>query len=220
MNIIVFGNGVMANILADCVQENDKIVEIIDPLNFEMKKVIADIIIDFSNHNATKNLIDFAKFNNLPIFIATTGQNEEELYMINEAKKDINIKLCTNTSVGINLINEIVKNISKVLYDYDVEIIEKHHRRKIDAPSGTALTLAKNIQETRDLEIVTNRIGKRQDNQIGISSVRAGNIVGEHSVIFAKEDEIIEIKHTALSRKIFGVGAIRMAKEFLDEIKQ
>ena len=214
MKILIFGNGVMANIVKDCVKEPNIYVDMVNPLENIAVNADFDVIIDFSHHSATKKLLEFAKEKNKPVLIATTGHTSEEEKIIKEYSKYIYIIKATNTSIGVFSLNKLVKLATTLLYDYDIEIVEAHHNRKIDSPSGTAKTIAKNIQNVKkDLDIVTNRTYKRESNEIGIHSVRAGNIVGEHKIIFAGEDEVIEIKHTAFSRKIFAIGAIKLAEK-------
>lgn len=215
MKILVFGNGVMANIVKDSIQNEDIFVDMIDP--FDVKKIEKDfdVIIDFSHHLVTNTVLNLAKEYSKPLLIATTGQTEDEMKAIENASKYIPILKMTNTSLGVKVLNKLSKLATQLLEDFDIEIVEAHHNRKVDSPSGTALTLAKNIQEVRNLKIQTNRVGKREKNELGIHSVRGGSIVGEHTAIFAGEDEIVEIKHTALSRKIFAVGAIKFARKLL-----
>lgn len=215
MKILVFGNGVMANIVKDSIQNEDIFVDMIDP--FDVKKIEKDfdVIIDFSHHLATNTVLNLAKEYSKPLLIATTGQTEDEMKAIENASKYIPILKMTNTSLGVKVLNKLSKLATQLLEDFDIEIVEAHHNRKVDSPSGTALTLAKNIQEVRNLKIQTNRVGKREKDELGIHSVRGGSIVGEHTAIFAGEDEIVEIKHTALSRKIFAVGAIKFARKLL-----
>lgn len=214
MKILIFGNGVMANIVKDCVKEPNIYVDMVNPLENIAVNADFDVIIDFSHHSATKKLLEFAKETNKPVLIATTGHISEEEKMIEEYSKYIYIIKATNTSLGVFSLNKLVQLATTLLSGYDIEIVEAHHNRKIDAPSGTAITIAKNIQNVKkDLDIVTNRTAKRENNEIGIHSVRAGNIVGEHKIIFAGEDEVIEIKHTAFSRKIFAIGAIKLAEK-------
>ena len=177
-------------------------------------------IIDFSHFTLIDDVLEAGIDKKVPALIATTGHSEEQLAKIQEASKQIPIIKATNTSVGVNIVNEIVAFATKLLKDFDIEIVEKHHNRKIDAPSGTASTLLEivkeNLNDGNDYRTVYGREGhsKRAEKEIGVHSIRGGNIVGEHSVIYAKNDEIIEIKHEALSRKMFSDGAVK-AIEFL-----
>ena len=176
----------------------------------------ADVIIDFSHHSALPSLIEYSKKTKTPIVIATTGHTEEELSLIEESAKEIAIFRSGNFSLGINLLITLVKQAAKTLgSDFDVEIVEKHHNKKLDAPSGTAIMIADAIASERDeSEYVYDRHSvrkAREQKEIGIHSVRGGTIVGEHEAIFAGENEIVTISHSAASREIFATGAIRAA---------
>ena len=178
----------------------------------------ADCIVDFSHPSAFDGLLDYALERKIGIVFATTGLSAEQVEKIHAASLQIPIFYSANMSVGVNLLIDLVTRAESVLKDsFDVEIVEKHHHRKVDAPSGTALAIADAIRENSDknYEYVYDRHAvrqKREENEIGIHAVRGGTIVGEHSVIFAGNDEIVEIKHTALSRDIFAEGALRAAK--------
>ncbi len=176
----------------------------------------ADAIVDFSHHSALPALLDYAKKTHTPLVIATTGHTDEELQMMKEASKDVAIFFSGNFSIGINLIMSLAKQAAKTLgLDFDVEIIEKHHNKKLDAPSGTALMLANSIAEEREeTELVYDRHSvrrAREPKEIGVHSIRGGTIVGEHEVIFAGTNEIVTISHSAASREIFATGALRAA---------
>ena len=176
-----------------------------------------DVIIDFSVPKATFKVLEFAKKEKTPIVIATTGFSKDELEKIEELSKEIPIFRSANMSLDINMMAEIVKKVAKVLQDTDIEIIETHHNRKIDSPSGTAILLADAINEVLEnkKEYDFNRMQKREPrnkNEIGFSSIRGGNIVGEHTVAFFGENETLEIKHTSYSRQVFVEGAIKSAK--------
>ena len=176
----------------------------------------ADVIIDFSHHSAIHSLIEYAKQTKTPIVIATTGHTEEELALIEESAKEIAIFRSGNFSLGINLLITLVKQAAKTLgADFDVEIVEKHHNKKLDAPSGTAIMIADAIaSEREESEYVYDRHSvrkAREAKEIGIHSVRGGTIVGEHEAIFAGENEIVTISHSAASREIFATGALRAA---------
>jgi len=185
----------------------------------------ADVIIDFSTASAVPEILDYAVNRKIPIVICTTGLTDDIIIKINESSKEIPIFKSANMSLGVNLISQILKRISKTLYNasFDIEIIDKHHNQKLDSPSGTALLLADSINTSlgNKLEYIYDRskvMEERKKDQIGIHSLRGGNIVGDHSIIFAGQDEIIEIKHQALSKTIFAVGAINAAI-FLKEKK-
>lgn len=176
-----------------------------------------DVIIEFSVPKATFKVLEYAEKEKTPIVIATTGFSNDELEKIEELSKEIPIFRSANMSLDINLMAEIVKKVAKVLQDTDIEIIETHHNRKIDAPSGTAILLADAINEVLEnkKEYDFNRMQKREPrnkNEIGFSSIRGGNIVGEHTVAFFGENETLEIKHTSYSRQVFVEGAIKSAK--------
>lgn len=194
----------------------EKIVAFIDSIKeIDINEKI-DVVIDFSHFSKLNNLIDGCVARNYPLVIATTGYSGEILEKIVEASKKIPILLSSNTSLGINAINDILeKLVPKLEENFDIEIIEKHHNKKIDSPSGTAITLLKTIQNSLHdkYSVVYGREGmaKRDQKEIGVHAVRGGTIVGEHTIIFAGEDEIIEISHKALSKKIFAVGALKCA---------
>lgn len=176
-----------------------------------------DVIIDFSVPVATMKILEYAKENNVPIVIATTGLSEEEKQKIKEYSKTIPIFQSANMSYDINLMKKVVAGVAKNLNQTDIEIVETHHNRKIDSPSGTALLLADSINNALDnkMEYNFNRFQnreKRKKNEIGFSSIRGGNIVGEHTVIFFGENESFEITHKAYSRGVFAEGALKGAE--------
>ena len=178
--------------------------------------VDADAIVDFSHHAATKTLTDYAVLKKIPLLIATTGQTDEELGLIRAASKTIPVFFAANYSLGIAALIQAAKAIVKLYPDADIEIVEKHHNRKLDAPSGTALSIARAISSVRDGETVFcyGRGGqmKRQKNEIGIHAVRLGNIVGEHEVLIGTDNETITLKHEAHSRALFADGALAAAR--------
>ncbi|MDE7170400.1 MAG: 4-hydroxy-tetrahydrodipicolinate reductase [Oscillospiraceae bacterium] len=180
--------------------------------------VEADAVIDFSHPAALEGLLDFCTARKLPIVLATTGYSEEQLTRIKEAAKSIPVFRSANMSLGVNVLLELVKRAAALLgEDFDVEIEERHHRRKLDAPSGTALMLADAAAQALpyEAEYVYDRhsVRKPRDRrEIGISSLRGGTIVGDHTVVFAGRDEVIEISHHAASREVFAVGAVKAAK--------
>lgn len=181
--------------------------------------VAADAIIDFSNASAVDGLLDYCETKQIPVVLCSTGLSEEQLAKVDEASKKVAVLKSANMSLGINTLMSLLKQAVKVLAPagFDVEIVEKHHNQKLDAPSGTALALADSINEAMDnrYEYVydrSDRRAKRDAKELGISAVRGGTIVGEHEVIFAGTDEVIEFKHTAYSRAVFGKGAIQAAK--------
>lgn len=186
----------------------------VDPHEFSG---VCDVIIDFSNVSSGDSLLDYCLKHNTPIVICTTGQNDAQLAQIEQASHKIPVFRSGNMSLGINLMLELLRKCAKVLSDgFDVEIIEKHHNQKLDAPSGTAIMLADAVNESLpyDADYIYDRHDrreKRSSNEIGISTIRGGTIVGEHSVLFCGRDEIIEIKHSAQSREVFAVGAVNAA---------
>ena len=179
----------------------------------------ADCLIDFSVAAAVDNLLDYCVANNLPCVLCTTGLSEEQLSKVAEASKKVAILKSANMSLGINLLLKMLKEAAGVLAPagFDMEIVEKHHNLKVDAPSGTALALADSINEEFDneYEYVYDRSARREKRpkkEIGISAVRGGTIVGDHDVIFAGADEVITFSHTAYSKAVFGKGAVQAAK--------
>lgn len=189
---------------------------ILDDINkFDLK---ADVLIDFSVASATSNFIYYCTKKNIPAVICTTGLDKKTDDLIINASHEIAIFKSANMSLGINIINLILQKFSQMLFDFnfDIEILEKHHNKKLDAPSGTALlfadTIKKSVRESLNLDYSHNHL--RNKNDIGIASIRGGTIVGEHEIIFAGTNETIQIKHTAQSREIFALGAIK-AGEFI-----
>lgn len=179
----------------------------------------ADAIIDFSSAKATDKLLEYSATRQIPVVLCSTGLSEEQLAKVEETSKKVAVLKSANMSLGINTLLKLVQDAAKVLATagFDMEIVEKHHRLKVDAPSGTALALADSINEAMDnkYHYVYDRSQKREkrdDKEIGISAVRGGTIVGEHEIIFAGQDEVIEFKHTAYSKAIFGKGAVEAAK--------
>lgn len=232
-NIILRGcNGKMGQVISEIVEmdENAVIVAGIDisqnrmnkyPVyqNFSQCKVKADVIIDFSAPVHLEEMLEFAKNRGIGIVLCTTGFSKEQLELINQTADYIPILRSANMSMGINLIMKLVQEAANVLADsgFDIEIVEKHHNKKVDAPSGTALALADAMNEVlrNEYEYKYDRSKERiarNKKEIGISAVRGGTIVGEHEVIFAGTDEVIEIKHTAYSKAIFAKGAVQAAK--------
>ena len=182
-------------------------------------QVEADAIIDFSSAKATDKLLEYSAARQIPVVLCSTGLSEEQLAKVEETSKKVAVLKPANMSLGINTLLKLVQDAAKVLATagFDMEIVEKHHRLKVDAPSGTALALADSINEAMDnkYHYVYDRSQKREkrdDKEIGISAVRGGTIVGEHEIIFAGQDEVIEFKHTAYSKAIFGKGAVEAAK--------
>ena len=231
--IILHGcNGRMGRVITNLVEKDDtvKIVAGVDVFQ-EIKNeypvfgsinecnVEADVIIDFANVSAVDDLLEYSRNKNVPVVLCTTGLSKEQINKIDEVAKEVAIVYSANMSLGINTLFKILSSISSLLSNagFDIEIVEKHHNQKLDAPSGTALALADVINKelNDELEYVYNRSDVRQKRgkkELGISAVRGGTIVGEHEIIFAGEEEVIEIKHTAYSRNVFAKGAIEAAK--------
>ena len=198
----------------------DKNFPIYNDINKIKEKV--DVIIDFSTPKATFKILEYAKQTKTPIVIATTGFSKDELKKIENLSKEIPIFISSNMSVDINLMAQIVQKIAKVLSSADIEIIETHHNKKIDAPSGTAILLADAINEVFNKEktYTFDRMQKREQRnkkEIGFSSIRGGNIVGEHTVEFFGENVSLEITHKAYSRQVFAEGAVKAAKFLLNK---
>lgn len=225
-------NGHMGKVISELVAKDDAI-EIVAGIDLNTEEnfgypvfanimdcdVEADAIIDFSVAVAVDALLDFVKEKGIPVVLCTTGLSDEQLAKVEEVSKDVAVLKSANMSLGINTLMKLLKMATEVLADrgYDIEIVEKHHNQKLDAPSGTALALADVINESKDnrYEYVFDRSQKREkrsDNEIGISAVRGGTIVGQHDVIYAGTDEVIEIQHTAYSKAVFAKGAIDAAK--------
>ena len=229
LRVIINGySGSMGKVLTKCVNEDSELQLVCgssrDELEVPFKTYLkmsdvkedADVIIDFSHHSAIEEVLAYATKTKTPLVIATTGFNEQELNKIREASKIIPIFHSSNMSLGVNVLVKLVKEAAKALNGFDIEIIEKHHNKKLDAPSGTAVMIADGIKEVLpESEYIYGRHGrsdKRSSNEIGIHAVRGGTIVGEHTTIFAGHDEVVEIKHTAQSKDIFAKGAIAAAK--------
>lgn len=181
--------------------------------------VAADVVVDFGNSSAVDGLVDACIEKKLPLVLCTTGLSEEQLSKVRAAADKIPMFKSANMSLGINLIQKILKANAAVLAEagFDIEIVEKHHKMKLDAPSGTAIALADSVNEglREPKEYVYDRSSRREvrpEGEIGISAVRGGTIVGEHDVIFAGQDEVVTFSHTAYSRAVFGKGAIEAAK--------
>ena len=182
-------------------------------------QVEADAIIDFSSAKATDKLLEYSAARQIPVVLCSTGLSQEQLAKVEETSRKVAVLKSANMSLGINTLLKLVQDAAKVLAaaGFDMEIVEKHHRLKFDAPSGTALALADSINEAMDNQYHyvydrSQKHEKRDDKEIGISAVRGGTIVGEHEIIFAGQDEVIEFKHTAYSKAIFGKGAVEAAK--------
>lgn len=233
VKIIMHGcNGHMGQVISDIV-EKDPDAEIVAGIDIadqgknsypvftdiDACQVEADAIIDFSSAKATDKLLEYSAARQIPVVLCSTGLSQEQLAKVEETSRKVAVLKSANMSLGINTFLKLVQDAARVLAaaGFDMEIVEKHHRLKLDAPSGTALALADSINEAMDNQYhyVYDRSQKREkrdDKEIGISAVRGGTIVGEHEIIFAGQDEVIEFKHTAYSKAIFGKGAVEAAK--------
>ena len=231
--IIMHGcNGKMGQVITG-IAANDADVEIVAgidlrddghnpyPVYASLKEcsVEADVIIDFASAKAVDALIDYIKETKIPAVICTTGLSDEQIASINAASEEAAVLRSANMSLGINTLFKLLQDAAKVFASagYDIEIVEKHHNQKLDAPSGTALALADSMKEVLDdgyfYRYDRSQLRQKRDpKEIGISAVRGGTIVGEHEVIFAGEDEVIEFKHTAHSKAVFAKGAVEAAK--------
>lgn len=181
-----------------------------------------DVLLDFSRPEALTDILKLSTKNNKPAILCSTGYTDEELLLISEKSKVIPLFRSANMSLGVNLLNSLLKKIVPTLYEnYDIEIIEKHHNQKVDSPSGTALLLADTIKDSipNESNYIYGRSGKRkrEKNEIGIHAIRGGSIVGDHYIIFAGSGEIIELSHKAISREVFAVGALK-ACEFMSDV--
>ena len=225
-------NGVMGQVITGMAKDMEglKIVAGIDLKNdkengypvyasLEECKEEADVVVDFASPKAADHLMDFCAEKQLGLVLCTTGLSEEQIQKVKETAKKTAVLRSANMSLGVNLLLKLVQDAAKVLAGsgFDIEIVEKHHNQKKDAPSGTALALADSINESlgNQYHYVYDRSTvrqKRDAKEIGISALRGGTIVGEHEVIFAGTDEVIEFKHTAYSRSVFGKGAVEAAK--------
>lgn len=217
MKIIILGGGAMGKVLAGAAEENDEfeVVGMIDPLKGEKLSDIsdADAVIDFSNPANLDMIKEYCTEKNCAAVIATTGYTEEQQRDIELLGTEVPVVFSANYSMGVNIMKRIISEITPVLSgSFDIEIIEKHHNKKLDAPSGTAKMLLEAADPSNEFEHIFGREGNRKrGHEIGVHAVRAGTIAGEHTIIYAGEDEILEIKHTAGSKRIFAAGALKAA---------
>ena len=230
-NIVISGaNGKMGKVINSVISEREdcRVIAGID-INTEIYadfpivstpdelKEKPDVIIDFSHPMALDGLIDYALSTGTPLVLATTGYSDEQIAKIKKSSEQIPVFFTFNMSLGINLLVELAKQATTILGNqFDIEIVEKHHNQKIDAPSGTAIMLADAINETLDnkMQYTYDRHSqrkKREKNEIGMHSIRGGTIVGEHDVIFAGRDEVITLSHQATSKEVFAVGSVNAA---------
>jgi 4-hydroxy-tetrahydrodipicolinate reductase len=231
--------GVMGHIVAECAAAADdfQVVAGLDraddfdgafPIygDFDKCQEAADVIIDFSHFSAFPKVLAFAEKRQMPLVVATTGLSDDDQKAMEEKSKTFPIFKSANMSLGINVMADVLKQISPILKAFDIEIVEAHHHRKVDAPSGTALLLADAVNdglEAAGLDKKRYTYGrhgldcKRSEDELGISAIRGGTIPGVHLALYAGDDELIEIKHTALSRKIFGNGALTAARFLVNQ---
>lgn len=229
VKLIMHGcNGQMGQVITKLVAEDDRVTIVagIDsytgipnsyPVFESIKKcdVDGDVIVDFSNAGAVDELLAYCTSNQMPVVLCTTGLSEEQLAAIEQASEKTAVLKSANMSFGVNMLLKLLKDVAKVVVPagFDIEVVEKHHKRKVDAPSGTAIAMADAMNEALDQQYSytydrSQERRRRDPKEIGISAVRGGTIVGEHEVIFAGAEEVIEIKHTAYSRAVFAKGAL------------
>ena len=221
MKVIINGySGTMGQVLTKCVADDEELELVagispkhhdVDGFNtyssFADVKEDSDVVIDFSNPLALDGILEYCLKTKTPVVLATTGYNDEEMEKIHEAAKQIPVFLSFNMSLGVNILLKLVKEAAKNLANFDIEIIEKHHNKKVDSPSGTAVMIANAVKEIREQsEFIYGRHGRT-----------GGTIVGEHSAIFAGNDEILEINHSARSKNVFAEGAIAAAKYLVNQ---
>lgn len=233
VKIIMHGcNGKMGQVITKIVKEDaqaeivagiDKYMGIANDYpvfdSIEKCDVEADVVIDFSNAAAVNGLLEYCVTKQVPVVLCTTGLSEEQLKKVKIASEKVAILKSANMSLGVNMLLKLLQEATKILAPagFDIEIVEKHHNQKVDAPSGTALAMADSINEVLNQEYTytydrSQERRKREKKEIGLSAVRGGTIVGEHEIIFAGEDEVVEFKHTAYSKAVFATGAVEAAK--------
>ena len=233
VKIIMHGcNGKMGQVISQLLKE-DKQAEIVAGIDlFDNREngypvftniwdcnIKADAVIDFASSKATDALLDYCIRRELPVVVCTTGLSEEQLWNISETSKKVAVLRSANMSLGVNMLLKLLQSAAKVLAPagFDMEIVEKHHKHKVDAPSGTAIAMAESLNGALDNAYTFNfdrshERKAREENEIGVVAVRGGSIVGEHDVIFAGTDEVVTFSHTAYSKVIFAKGAIQAAK--------
>ncbi|CAA6818398.1 MAG: 4-hydroxy-tetrahydrodipicolinate reductase (EC [uncultured Sulfurovum sp.] len=237
---IVGSTGRVGNLLIDALLHDDVLplstVHVFDDLKRDLPKDIlvtnsmkallenCDVVIDFSAPIATQTLFEAALENPTPLVVATTGFTEHQQNLMDEASTKMPVLYASNMSAGIALLKQLVEQVSRTLNDFDIEIVEHHHHHKVDAPSGTALTLGEFAAKGRDLDLdkvrVSGRdgqVGARSKDEIAVMALRGGDIVGRHTVGFYNDGEFLELNHTATSRETFSKGAIRAAKWLVNQ---
>lgn len=237
---IVGSTGRVGNLLIDSLIGDEVlplgVVHVFDDLKRDLPKDVlvtnsmkvllenCDIVIDFSAPDATQELCEMALLNPTPLVIATTGFTKHQQNLLTEASKEMPVLYASNMSAGIAILKQLVEQVSATLRDFDIEIVEQHHRHKVDAPSGTALTLGEFAAKGRGLDLDDVRIsgrdgqiGARSKDEIAVMALRGGDIVGRHTVGFYNDGEFLELNHTATSRETFSKGAIRAAKWLVNQ---
>ncbi len=228
MKIVIHGYGTMGKIVHKLAHNKGfEIVGIIDEADDMQNKITYDdlltidydILIDFSNYNLIDTLLNYLEKKPHKAIIATTNLSDEQLRKISELTKDVAIFQDYNTSYGVYVLDKMVQHMTKLLDEYDIEIVEKHHRYKEDSPSGTAKRIINSIHNVKDVNDVYDysNLGRKQINDVGIHSLRNGNIVGEHEVFFGSDCDIISIKHEALSKELFAEGALKIASKIISK---
>lgn len=225
-------NGKMGQVISRMVEEREgmELAAGVDPFlgrenpypvfeSLDDCDIPVDVVIDFSNAAAADGLLEACVKKQLPLVLCTTGLSEEQIRKVQEASEKIAVLRSANMSLGVNLLLKLLQDAAKVLAPagFDIEIVEKHHNQKVDAPSGTAIAMADSVNEALNREYTYNfdrsrERKKREKKEIGVVAVRGGSIVGEHEVIYAGEDEVIEFKHTAYSKAVFAKGAVEAAR--------
>ena len=225
-------NGAMGQVISKIVEEDENItiaggIDVNDTIqnsypvfpSLEACTVEADVIVDFASAKAVNGLLSYCSEKRIPVVVCTTGLSEEQIQLVEETSRQVAVLRSANMSLGINLLLKLVKEAAEVLAEsgFDIEILEKHHNKKVDAPSGTALALADSINEAMDNHYHyqydrSQTREKRQKDEIGIQAIRGGSIVGEHDVIFAGQDEVITFQHTAYSKAIFAQNQLYISK--------
>ena len=217
MKAVVVGYGAMGKLLSQMLGDElaSNVAIECENKNLDDVKEQFDVIIDFSNPANLDMICDYVSKTKKPVVFATTGYTEQQLKKIDELSKTAPVLRSANFSLGVILLNRLVKEVTPILKDsFDIEVIEAHHNKKKDAPSGTAKLLIKSIVDETGFKVNEGRSGicPREKNEVGVSAIRGGTIVGEHEVMYCGEDEVLTLKHSAYSKKIFATGAIKAAK--------
>lgn len=217
IRVAILGGGAMGKVLSQMTEEKEgyELVGVVEPLNGETLEALdkPDVVIDFSHPANLDMLCGYCEANGVPAVIATTGLEAEHLAKIDALSKKVPVVFSANYSLGVNVMKRVIAEITPILEDaFDIEIVEMHHNKKLDAPSGTAKMLLAAADSEGKYEHVYGREGMRKrGHEIAVHTLRGGTVAGEHTVIYAGEDEIIEVKHRAGSKKIFAAGALKAA---------